>query len=169
MTNPVNPISLLRCKCESVEIEVRGEAIVSTVCHCKSCQTAGHQLEALPGATPVLDGDGGTPFILFRKDRVRCLRGESLLAEHRLDPNSPTRRIVAACCNTAMFLDFTKGHWVTVYSGRLPDAERRSSRRSLDGFGRVGVIGQLVWTWAKMGFKTPTIDFVRGGKIVNAS
>jgi hypothetical protein len=35
--------------------------------------------------------------------------------EHRLKPDSPTRRVVATCCNSAMFLDVTKGHWLSMY------------------------------------------------------
>ena len=38
-----------------------------------------------------------------------------------MKPNSPTRRMFARCCNTAMFLDFTKGHWLSLYRGRLPN------------------------------------------------
>ena len=112
------------CQCGQVSLEAEDEPIVTTVCHCSSCRDAARQLEALPGTAPILNKDGGTPFILFRKDRVRfilfrkdrvrCLRRETLLGEHRLDPKSPTRRVVATCCNTAMFLDFTKGHWVSL-------------------------------------------------------
>ena len=32
----------------------------------------------------------------------------------RLKPESPTRRMVAGYCDTPMFLDFTKGHWLTI-------------------------------------------------------
>jgi hypothetical protein len=28
--------------------------------------------------------------------------------------------MVATCCNSAMLLDFTKGHWLTVYRKRFP-------------------------------------------------
>jgi hypothetical protein len=33
----------------------------------------------------------------------------------RLKPESPTRRMVAGCCDTPMFLDFTKAHWLTIF------------------------------------------------------
>ena len=33
--------------------------------------------------------------------------GQQYLEEHRLKPESPTRRVIAKCCNSAMFLDFT--------------------------------------------------------------
>ncbi len=41
------------------------------------------------------------------------------LEEHRLKPDSPTRRVVATCCNSAMFLDFPKGHWLSMYRSRF--------------------------------------------------
>ena len=50
--------------------------------------------------------------------------GAEYLEEWRLKPNSPTRRVVATCCNSAMFLDFTKGHWLSMYRNRFPQARR---------------------------------------------
>jgi hypothetical protein len=64
-------VRVASCRCGQVALETEGEPIVTTVCHCSSCQDAGRQLEALLGAAPILDKDGGTPFILFRKDRVK--------------------------------------------------------------------------------------------------
>src|SRR5690349_2251305 len=108
------------CRCGKVELEMVGAPILRGICYCASCQAAGRRLEAVPAAAPVLAQDGGTDYVLYRKDRVRCIRGGELLEERRLRPESPTRRMVARCCSTAMFLDFTKGHWLTVYRGRLP-------------------------------------------------
>ena len=42
------------------------------------------------------------------------------LEEHRLKPDSPTRRVIARSCNSAMFLDFTKGHWLSLFRNRVP-------------------------------------------------
>jgi hypothetical protein len=67
----------------------------------------------------VLDADGGTSYLLYRRDRVACTKGSEHLQEFRLIPDSPTRRMVASCCNSAMLLDFTKGHWLTLYRGRF--------------------------------------------------
>ena len=92
----------------------------------------------------------------YRKDHVHCTQGASLLGEHRLKPESPTRRIVASCCNTAMFLDFTKGHWISIYRERLP-LERTVVDRKSGLF-----VLRLVWAWAQMGFRTPTITYVKG-------
>jgi hypothetical protein len=46
--------------------------------------------------------------------------GQQYLEEHRLKPDSPTRRVMAKCCNSAMFLDFTKGHWLSMFRNRFP-------------------------------------------------
>ena len=59
--------------------------------------------------------------VLFRKDRVVQTAGADRLSEHRLKPDSPTRRMIATCCNTPMLLEFTKGHWLTFYRGGLPE------------------------------------------------
>lgn len=82
------------------------------------CSCAGVELE-LRGAPPVLEPDGGTAYVLYRKDRMQCSKGAELLRDYRLNENSPTRRVVAACCNSAMFVDFQKGHWFSVYRARL--------------------------------------------------
>ncbi len=83
--------------------------------------------------------DGGTEYVLYRKDRVRLLSGAEHLEEHRLKPESPTRRVRARCCQSAMFLDFTRGHWLSIYrarfSGDAPRIEMRvmtKERRAAD-------------------------------------
>jgi len=109
-----------RCVCGCVVFQIVGSPIVSASCYCSTCQTAGREIEQLPAAPKVLDPDGGTSYLLYRKDHVVCVKGNEHLREIRLKPDSPTRRVVADCCNSAMFLDFTKGHWLTMYRGRLP-------------------------------------------------
>ena len=83
------------CRCGKVEFEAAGAPIVTGTCYCASCQEAGRRFEQLSPAAPLLDPDGGTGAILWRKDRVRCVKGEDHLVEHRLTPESPTRRVVA--------------------------------------------------------------------------
>jgi hypothetical protein len=157
MTKLENQVQKLNCRCGRVTLEFRGDPIVTTVCHCASCQQAGKQLAALPGAETILDASDGTAFILFRKDRVRCLNGENLLAEHRLNATTTTRRVVATCCNTAMFLDFTRGHWISLYSARVPQAYRQFTPNK-----SVLFVPKLMWAWLLMGFRTPKIDYVKG-------
>jgi len=121
------------CACGRVRCEGRGEPILSDVCYCLDCQEGGRRIEALPGAPRVLDDDGGAPYLLYRDDRFRCVSGEELLADHRLKPNSPTRRVVATCCNSGMFLKFDLGFWVSSYrhryEGDLPPIDMRTNVR----------------------------------------
>ena len=53
------------------------------ICYCASCQEAGRRHQAAPGADPVLAEDGGTDYVLYRKDRVRCVNGGDLFEERR--------------------------------------------------------------------------------------
>ncbi|CAN3992404.1 hypothetical protein MCBRY_003230 [Methylocystis bryophila] len=81
----------------------------------------------------MLDDDGGAPYLIYRDDRFRCVSGEELLVDRRLKPNSPTRRVVAGCCNSGMFLKFDPGFWVSSYrhryEGELPPIDMRTNVR----------------------------------------
>lgn len=118
------------CACGRVQCEAVGEPILSGVCYCLDCQEGGRRIEALPNAAPVRDPDGGTPYLTYRDDRFRCLSGKELLMDYRLRPRSPTRRVVASCCNSGMFLKYEHGFWVSTYryrySGDLPPIEMRT-------------------------------------------
>ena len=158
---------------------VRGAPIVSAECFCRDCQSAGAYLQSLPVTPPTLDESGATRYLLYRKDRVRCKRGKEFLREHRLSADSKTRRVVATCCNTPMFADFTSGHWLSVYGGlwpvgSLPALQIRIMTRSrpegvvlpddvpnANGF-PLSVFAKLFRAWVAMGFRVPKIDFVSG-------
>ncbi|WP_197460177.1 hypothetical protein [Sphingorhabdus sp. M41] len=87
-------------------------------------------LEALDGAAKITEDDGGTHYLTYRDDRFSCIAGADLLEAHQQTENSPTRRMVASCCNTAMFLKFAKGHWTSAYArrfaGDIPPVEMRT-------------------------------------------
>lgn len=121
------------CACGQVRCEGVGRPILSAVCYCADCQEGGRRIEALPGAEPVLDPDGGTPYLTYRDDRFRCVAGQDLLVGYRLKDGAPTQRLVASCCGTAMFLKFGPGHWVSAYrrrfEGDLPPIEMRNQTR----------------------------------------
>lgn len=108
------------CLCGSVELELFGAPMATVACHCDDCQEGARQIEALPNAPPVQDPDGGTVYVLYRKDRVKCTRGAAHLRSHKIRQSSATNRVVATCCNAAMLLNFddTK-HWVDVYRSRI--------------------------------------------------
>lgn len=110
---------IAECSCGRVELRAIGEPILHVACYCKDCQTGGLQIQALAGAVSVLEADGGTDFLLYRKDRVNYLEVEPLLRAYKLDEGSATSRFVAPCCNAAMFLNFEKGHWLTMYRQRF--------------------------------------------------
>lgn len=113
---------LLRCLCGEVECIGQGTPILTVVCYCNDCQAAARAIEALPGAPLVMDPDGGTALTLFRANRFAATKGSEKLVSHKLKPDSVTNRMVASCCNSAMFLAFDKGpHWVSTVRNRLVD------------------------------------------------
>ncbi len=121
---------IARCSCGRVEYEATGRPIVSLVCFCRDCQAGSQELEALPGAGPVRDADGGTAYVSYRKDRIRCVRGAELLQSRKLEERSATSRVAATCCNAPMVMSFDDArHWIPVYRARLvgaaPDPEMR--------------------------------------------
>lgn len=179
MTDDSAPTHVARCSCGECELELAGPPIATAACYCTSCQTAGERFEALPGGHAVLEPDGGTAYLLQRKDRVRSGKGAALLREVRLKPDSPSRRVVASCCNSPMFLEFSGGHWVSVYRKRLAPGERPAiEMRTMTMDRRPGVefndaipsyrkhSGRFMWrllvAWATMGFRAPKLDYVKG-------
>lgn len=123
------------CACGGVELTASRTPIVSGVCYCADCQAGARQIEALPGAGAVSDPDGGTPYILYRKDRIACTKGAALLKSYKIKQTSVTNRVVATCCNSAMFMNFDKGpFWVSAYRARfrgdVPPIEMRMCTRS---------------------------------------
>ncbi len=120
-----NEGNAMSCRCGAVRIVLEAAPFLAAVCYCDDCQAAGTRLAALEGAPAVLDADGGTAYAMVRKDRVQIEFGEEHLAEFRLKPDAPTRRVVATCCNTPMFLDVSAAHWLTLYSDRMPASARR--------------------------------------------
>jgi hypothetical protein len=107
------------CSCGKVELAVTGTPIVTAVCYCDDCQRGARQIAALPDAAPVLETDDGCAYVLYRRDRFECVKGREWLRDMRLKDSSPTRRVIAGCCNSAMFVDFKKGHWVSIYRARF--------------------------------------------------
>ncbi len=113
-------VTTATCSCGRVELEAFGKPIVSSVCYCDDCQKGAALIEALPNAHAVSDPDGGTAFILYRKDRIACTKGAELLKSYKLKETSATNRVVATCCNSAVFVNFDKGpHWVSAYRARF--------------------------------------------------
>ena len=53
------------------------------------------------------------------KDRVEYPKGSRLLRGLKLKDKSSTKRVVAGCCDWPMFLEFEKGHWLSMYRAAL--------------------------------------------------
>ena len=165
------------CVCGKVTFETSGKPIVSVECYCTSCREAGRGFEQLDHAPPLVNEDGGTALIVVRKDRVRCVKGADLLREHRLSPSSPTRRVVSLCCNSPMFLDFSKGHWLTMYRNRFIDETPSIEMRVMTGDREPGkklsddvpnhathswkLLIKILAAWVAMRFRRPEIAYGR--------
>ncbi len=167
-------VTQIGCTCGHVPLEVEGAPIVSSACCCNSCREAGARLQTLPEAPKVLDTSGATRFVLYRKDRIRFLKGTDLLKEFRLTPEAKTRRIVATCCNTPVFLEFKGGHWLSLYGGlwpegMLPPLEMRTMTADLPDASvlpddvpnaksqALPFFVKLMGAWIAMGFRSPKV------------
>jgi hypothetical protein len=167
----------LQCTCGRVRLVVERAPIVCAECHCGSCRAAGAALQARLGAPPIQESNGGTRYMLYRKDRIRFVAGRDLLREFRLTPDAKTRRVVAGCCNTPVFLELKGGHWLSLYrclwGAQTPPLEVRTMTRdrpdgialpddvpNLQGHGG-GFFVKLLGAWIAMGFRAPKI-FVQG-------
>ena len=114
-------VRVARCSCGRVRCEAVGTPIVSTICYCSDCQAGGRQIEALEGAAPVLEPDGGTPYSTYRSDRWACVEGAELLLGYKLNVKAPTQRLVASCCNSGMFIRYEPGWWISAYRMRFAE------------------------------------------------
>ena|SRR5258708_16861796 len=123
MAKPFQTTTIVDCACGHVAVEAVGTPITSVICYCDDCQEGARQIQSLPNAASIQDRDGGTAYLVYRKDRVRCLKGASLLRPHKIRENSATNRVIATCCNSALFLNFDDSkHWVDVYRSRCQGA-----------------------------------------------
>lgn len=172
---PVTEITFA-CQCNAVHIVGSGRPVVRSACYCSDCQAASKVLASGGKVPPLAGSDGGTRVVLFRKDRVSFSKGCELLVEARLQPDSATRRVVASCCRTPMFLEFTKGHWISLYAnatGAAPPIEMRTMTKhrpagaelptdvpNYTGFGG-RFMARLLWAWVKMGFRSPKMPTVK--------
>jgi hypothetical protein len=82
--------------------------------------------------------------------------------------------VFARCCNTGMFTDFTKGHWLAIYRSRLPADIPPATMRLMTAERPEGAILpddmanypgrsakfmlKLLGAWMAMGFRRPSVD-----------
>ncbi len=171
----MTPTDSLTCRCGRVHIKLSGEPMVCADCCCSSCQSAAQRLARLPGAPKLPGPFGETRFVLYRKDRVHLPGSSSNLYAFRLSTRATTRRVVAQCCNTPLFLEFKGGHWLSLYGALWPDGTRpraqlRTMTRDLPNRAALpddipncsthsfGFYRRLFGAWVAMGLRSPTID-----------
>lgn len=176
----MNKITHIGCACGQTRLELRGEPILVSECLCGSCRAAAARLATLPGARNILNSYAATPCAEYRKDRVSVLAGAEHLKEFRLSADAGTRRVVATCCNTPIFLELKGAHWLSVYLDLWPDQARpKADMRTMagdlpDASGLPDDIPnlkshtpsfyiKLLGAWIAMGFRNPKIEVT--GKI----
>jgi hypothetical protein len=172
--------TIIGCGCARTRIELQGAPIVVSECLCNSCRAAATRLARLPGARNILTSYGATPCAEYRKDRVRIVSGAEHLSEFRLSADAGSRRVVATCCNTPVFLEMKGAHWLSIYLHLWPEearpkAEMRTMAGDLPDASRVpddipnlkshalSFYAKLLGAWVGMRFRTPKMEVA--GKI----
>jgi hypothetical protein len=167
-----DPTHVARCRCGAVELGAWGGPILVSACYCDDCQAAAWRLAASADPAPASGADGGAEFMLFRRDRIACTRGADRLRAMRLTDASKTRRMIAGCCATPMYLAFDdKRPWVSAFRAgfgadappvqmRICTRFRRSEDRADDGVpGHPGyppaMMLRILAAWPRMLFSRP--------------
>ncbi|GLS37340.1 hypothetical protein GCM10010869_29330 [Mesorhizobium tianshanense] len=170
----------ISCACGRTRLELRGAPILVSECLCNSCRAAADRLATLAGARNMLTSYDATPSAEYRKDRVRILSGAEHLSEFRLSADAGSRRVVATCCNTPVFLELKGAHWLSIYlhlwpeearpkaemrtmTGDLPDASNLPNDIPNLKSHTVSFYAKLLGAWAAMGFRNPKVEVA--GKI----
>ena len=170
----MSSMTQIACTCGHTRLEVRGAPILVCECLCDSCRAAADRLAQLPGARSPLTSYHATPCAEYRKDRVHFLSGAETMREFRLSPTSGSRRVVATCCNTPLFLEMKGAHWLSLYLHLWPEKTRpkpslRTMTSDLKDRSRlpadipnlkthtIAFYGKLLAAWIAMGFRNPKI------------
>jgi hypothetical protein len=171
----MSKITHIGCECGQTGLELHGEPILVSECLCDSCRVAAARLATLPGARNILTSHGATPCAEYRKDRIRVLVGAEHLKEFRLSADAGTRRVVATCCNTPVFLELKGAHWLSVYVHLWPDETRpKTDMRTMAGdlpdasglpddipnlkTHTLSFYMKLLGAWIGMGFRNPKLE-----------
>jgi len=170
-------MTTLSCQCGETRLTLSGPPILAVDCCCTSCRSAATRLGALEGAPNIAGPFGETHFVLYRKDRVK-LPATAAMRAFRLTPESATRRVLAPCCATPLFLEFDGGHWLSLYgslwpAGTAPKPELRTMTGDLPDptvlpldvpnarSHSVRFMWKLLTAWIAMGFRAPKLE-IRG-------
>lgn len=173
----------LNCACGNVTLELSGVPILCAECHCNSCRRAAEVIEKISKSSRVRASNGGTPYVLYRKDRIHCTAGEENLKDFALGESAPTRRVIASCCNTPLFLEFKRGHWVSLYASlwpasQVPAMDERTMTSDLADRSVLSddlpnaktqslfFMTKLLKAWIAMGFRTSQAPAAKCGKVI---
>jgi len=107
------------CACGKVRIRVQGTPIVCSICYCDDCQTGARQLEALGADGSFHDAFGGSPYMVYRDDRIEYVEGRALLQGVKIGDAAPTTRFITTCCRSPMYLKYAPGWWTSLYLNRF--------------------------------------------------
>ena len=171
-----NPTHVAHCRCGAVEVGAWGAPIVVSACYCNDCQEAARRLAASADLVSAAGADGGTEFMVFRRDRIACMRGAENLQPMRLTAASKTRRMIADCCATPMSVSFDdKRPWVSAlragFGAGAPPVEmrictrfRRPENKPEDGLPEhpgypAAMILRILAAWPGMLFGRPVGSF----------
>ena len=110
---------LISCTCGQVEIDIEGVPVLVSACHCDDCQEGWGRIQDLENAPQVVDERGGTEFVFYMREQVSVIQGDALLQAHKLKPESPTSRVAAGCCNTALYSERQGTPYLAVVRARL--------------------------------------------------
>ena len=129
-----DPRHIAHCRCGDIEIAGWGEPIIVTACYCEDCQAAAQRVAERSSSASLANADGGTEFMVFRRDRIACRRGKDRLQAMRLTDTTRTRRMIASCCATPMYLAFDdKRPWASAFRSNFgadaPPVEMRICTR----------------------------------------
>ena len=166
------PNHIAQCRCGAVEIGAWSDPILVTACYSDDCQAASERLAASGNSAPLAGADGGTEFMVFRRDRIACVRGAESLHAMRLRDATKTRRMIAGCCTTPMYVGFDdKRPWVSAlragFGAGAPPVEmrictrfRRPEHKAEDGVPEhpgypAAMILRVVAVWPRMLFSRP--------------
>jgi hypothetical protein len=167
-----SPTHVAHCRCGAVELGAWGAPIAVNACYCDDCQAAAQRLAASADGAPSVSADGGTEFMLFRRDRIACIRGADRLQAMRLTEATKTRRMIAGCCATPMYLAFDdKRPWVSAFRAgfgadappvemRICTRFRRSEAKAEDGLPShrgypPAMMVRILAVWPRMLFSRP--------------
>lgn len=167
--------TIIGCTCGKTQLEVHGAPMIVSECLCDSCRIAADRLAALPGGKTMLTRYRATPAAEYRKDRVRILSGRAFLKEFRLTADAGSRRVVATCCNTPVFLEMKGAHWLSIYLHLWPEDTRpKPELRTMTGdlpdpsslpkdipnlkTHTISFYAKLFAAWVAMGFRNPKIE-----------